>query len=510
MTRATLSVVFALLFSLAPANAATRQKGPGCWRTATARQKAAARMAVKRPVDIGERTNYRGQKRGLVILAEFSDTKFKDTHNRAKYNDILNSPGYTTNEGFRGSVADYFRDQSAGLFELQFDVVGPYTTKHSYRYYGKNDDEGLDLYPQDMIEEMCIAADGEVDFSNYDWDGDGIVDEVFVLYAGKGEADNSPSKPDLVWPHMWTLSEANGAPLRLDGVDIDVYACANELAADGTINGIGTFCHEFSHCMGFPDFYDINYGDSYGMGDYDLMSGGNYAGNGFLPVGYTAYEKMVCGWQEPVVLGHEDVSVDSLKPISEHGDTYIIYNDGCPDEYYMIENRQRTGWDARYPSRGLLITHVDFDAEVWFNNIPNTIMTDEEAYEMELTCGNDHQRMTFFHADNTEDDYSTRTDLYPYGTRDSLTTTSRPAAKLFNNNSEGQKLMQGAILNIKQNSDGTMAFSYRAPKAIADAITQHPAPDTQHPTPFYDLQGRRVSRPVRGLYIVGGRKVVVR
>lgn len=509
MTKATLTAVFALLFSLTTATAGTRQRGPGCWRTATARQQAAARMAVKRRDDASQLTNYRGQKRGLVILAEFADKQFKTEHNRDKYNDILNEPDYATSEGFRGSVADYFRDQSAGLFELKFDVVGPFTTQFSYRHYGKNDSDGLDLLPQDMIVEMCQAADDEVNFADYDWDNDGVVDEVFVVYAGMGEADNSPSKPDLIWPHMWTLTEANGDPLHLDGVDIDVYACANELKADGAINGIGTFCHEFSHCLGLPDFYDLNYDGLFGMDDFDIMSGGSYGGNGFRPVGYTAYEKMTCGWQQPIELSTNDVSVSDMKPISEHGDIYIIYNDAYPDEYYMIENRQRTGWDTKYPAKGLLITHVDYDEEVWYNNIPNTLMTDEEAFRSGYTCGNDHQRMTLFHADNTEDLYSLSTDLYPYRQRDSLTTTSRPAATLFHKNAAGQMLMQGAILDIKQNDDGTMAFRYRACEAVADAIRD--IADEKRPSAIvHDLSGRRVLQPARGLYITDGKKVVVR
>ena len=509
MTKATFTAIFALLLALTTATAGTRQRGPGCWRTATAQQQAAARMASERPVETGQSTSYRGQKRGLVILCEFPDTKFKAGHDCEKYHDILNEADYATSEGFRGSVADYFRDQSSGQFELHFDVVGPYTTKNNYRYYGKNDSEGLDMLPHEMIAEMCQAADSEVNFADYDWDDDGVVDEVFVVYAGMGEADNTPNKPDLLWPHMWTMTEAAGEPLQLDSVYIDVYACANELLHGGTINGIGTFCHEFSHCLGLPDFYDISYHGLFGMDDFDLMSGGSYAGNSFRPVGFTAYEKMVCGWQQPIELSTSDVSVSNMKPISERGNTYIIYNDAYPDEYYMIENRQRTGWDTKYPACGLLITHVDYDAEVWFNNIPNTVITESEAYEAGYTCGNDHQRMTLFHADNTEDAYSLSTDLYPYRQRDSLTTTSRPAAKLFHENSEGNKFMQGAILDIKQNSDGTMDFYYRAPKAEVDAIHDI-ADDRRTGSIVHDLSGRRVQQPSRGIYITDGKKVVVR
>ena len=515
-----------MLFTLT-ATGGVRYKGAGCWRTVTAKQKAAARKTRAPQGAENGRNIIVGKKRGLVILAEFPDKKFRSSNNPEKYNNILNTPGYTTNEGFKGSVADYFKDQSGGLFDLQFDIAGPYTTKHNARYYGKNDDDGFDEYAHEMIYEMCLAADSDVNYSDYDWDGDGEVDEVFVLYAGKGEVDGGGAT--TIWPHMWTMDEA-GLQINLDGVKINTYACANELTSSGTINGIGTFCHEFSHCMGFPDFYDLYYTGLFGMGDLDLMAGGNYRGNSFLPVGYTAYEKMVCGWKEPIVLSNKDVVVDSLKPISEHGDTYIIYNDASPNEFYMIENRQRTGWDKDYPAQGLMITHVDYDAEVWLNNIPNSILTYQEAIEEGYTCGNDHERMVLFHADNDDDSAywsvagyyrknTKSTDLFPYQRNDSLTATSIPAATLFYKNSQGKKFMQGSILDIKQNSDGTIGFRYRAGTSnTADGIQtigygRETTAGHCQPSGLYDLQGRKVSTPAsssvkKGLYIQDGHLVM--
>ena len=469
----------------------------------------AARMLSRQHEDTKAISPYIGQKRGLVILAEFPETTFKSGHDADKYLMILNEPGYTTSEGFRGSAADYFRDQSGGLFELTFDVVGPYTAAHQESYYGVNDDLGLDLRPEQLTKEMCEAADSEVDFSNYDWDGDGEVDEVFVVYAGKGEADSYGSNADkLIWPHMWTMDESPTGVFVLDGMRINVYACANELRAAGGINGIGTFCHEFSHCLGLPDLYDtVNSGQD-GMGNFDVMDQGNYAGSSFCPVGYSAYEKMACGWQVPIVLGNEDVTVDSIQPISLGGDTYIIYNDAQPDEYYMIENRKRYGWDTNYPATGLLITHIDYDKEVWENNIPNSVISLEDALELGYTCGNDHSRVTFFNASNNK-----RTpQLYPFSKRDSLTATSRPAATLWNVNSQGTKLMQGAIVDIKQHNDGTMAFTYRAP-TTATAITTVSTDGERHQQPtYYTTDGRAAGTDWQslrhGVYIVNGRKVV--
>lgn len=411
----------------------------------------------RRKVTIGERTSYIGKKKGLVILMEFKDVSFNSKNNIEKYKRILNEEGY--NEGsFVGSVSDYFKAQSAGQFELDFDVVGPFKTANNRKYYGENDANGNDKHPEIMIKEACLAADEQVDFKDYDWDGDGEVDQVFVLYAGKGEADGG--SPTTVWPHMWTLQEG-GITLKLDDTVINTYACSNEVDYSGNIEGIGAFCHEFSHCMGFPDFYDVSYGGNFGMGAFDLMCSGCYNGDGFIPSGYTAHEKMMCGWQEPIVLADKDVTVENLLPMSEHGNTYIIYNDAHPDEYFMIENRQKTGWDADYPAKGLMITHVDFDKDIWLNNIPNTIVSKSDQMQYGYTITNTHQRMTFFHADNTETEYNMSTDLYPYRQNDSLTTTSKPAPKLFNKNSKGKLTVGWAILDIKQNSDGTMNFSYQ-------------------------------------------------
>ena len=478
------------------------RRGPGCWRTKTAQSVARARLNHARDA---RKSPYIGQKKGLVILAEFPDKKFKDGHDRQKYNNILNTPGYTTPEGFVGSVADYFREQSGGLFELQFDVVGPYTTEHESAYYGKNDSSGDDLNPEEMIMEMCRAADAEVDFSDYDWNGNNMVDEVFVVYAGKGEADGGTAS--TIWPHMWSLSEANKL-LVLDKTIINIYACANELKGTGSINGIGTFCHEFSHCLGLPDFYDLNYSGLSGMGSFDVMDQGCYAGDGFCPINYTAYEKMTCGWQDPIELSSEDMTIDSLKPMSRQGDFYIIRNDAYDNEYYLIENRQREGWDKHLPAKGLMISHVDFDQEIWDNNIPNTIISEKEAKANGYSCGNDHQRMTVFFATNSNKSPS----LYPYLRNDSLTATSRPAAILYNQNSQDMKLMTGSILDIHKNSDGTMGFRYRAVNPIITAV-QSPTATRRPSNAVYTLDGRLVTpsaKPLhKGIYIVEGKKYVV-
>ncbi len=437
--------------------------------TMPARRKAPKRISRRR-VTTGERTSYTGKKKGLVILAEYQDIKFKKANTQEKYKRILNEEGYATSEGFRGSVGDYFKAQSGRVFELDFDVVGPVTMKYNRKHYGENNDDDEDVAPEEMIVEACKGVDDEVNFADYDWDGDGEADQVFVLYAGTGEADSYDD--DAVWPHMYQLSYA-GKALKLDNTRIDTYACSNETDMNGKIEGIGTFCHEFSHCMGFPDFYDISYQGIFGTGDYDLMCSGSYNGDGFIPAGYTAYEKMMAGWLEPIELCDADTIVNDMQPLSQNGQAFIIYNKAHPDEYYMLENRQRTGWDAKLPTRGMMISHVDFDSEVWENNIPNSVLTSREARDMGLSCGNDHARMTIFHADNDDDKkywssfsytYSKTTlegDFYPYNGNNCLTATSTPAATLFNTNTNGKRTMDKSIVDITQNADGSMGFTFR-------------------------------------------------
>lgn len=428
-------------------------------RKAVARRaKANNRRAVRRKANV---TNiFQGTKKGLIILAQFTDSKFQSGHDRALYNKIANAENYT-DKGFKGSVKDYFKAQSAGQFELDFDVVGICPLKNPCSYYGGNDAyTGDDLHAGEMVAEACQwAATQGVDFSKYDWDGDGEVDQVFVLYAGKGEADGGAES--TVWPHEYALSESDyGKSLSFNGVKVDTYACSAELNGRGKLGGIGTFCHEFSHCMGFPDLYDTSYSGWFGMGDYDLMSAGNYNGDSKCPAGYSAYEKHKCGWltYQDVTNIEEDLNVTGLKAISEGGGAYVQKNKAHEDEYYIIENRQKTGWDAYLPSDGVMITHVDYDAYIWLYNTPNA--QDKYYDENDNVYYNDHQRLTIFRAGRSASDDGVTSDLYPYNTNNSLTAESNPAATLYNKNSDGTKYMHVDITDISVASDGTASLTF--------------------------------------------------
>ena len=417
-----------------------------------AREKAILESArTSMPVKKVEGSKFQGKKKCLVILANFADTKFKPEHTLDLYKQIINGENYSDETlGFKGSVRDYFKAQSGGQFEIDFDVVGPVDLPKGYAGYGKNDASGRDqaalVYP--MVEDAVnLAKDQVTDWKQYDWDGDGLVEEVFVLYAGHGQA-TYPQDPDLVWPHKSAIDPRTVA----DGVKVSVYACSCELGATEAIDGIGAFCHEFSHCMGLKDHYDIN-GRGYGTGFWDIMCFGCYNGNSFLPAEYNSYEKMFCGWKEPIVLNAEPQKIEGMKALAAGGDTYIFYNDGNENEYYMLENRQKTGWDAALPGEGLIVLHVDYSKGAWEDN--------------QVNYNAARQRMTVIPADNTlgSTDEDKAGDAWPYQGNNSLTNYSRPACTVYNANTDGTGYMNKYLLNITQNADGTISFEYTTKSA---------------------------------------------
>jgi len=459
---------------------------------------------------IGDFTHYSGKKKGLVILVEFPDQKFQTNHNKVLYQRICNEEGFVSSEGFVGSVYDYFKAQSYGSFELTFDVIGPITVSKSYRYYGENDEMGYDMYPGELTAAACKVVDSQVDFADYDWDGDNLVDQVMIIYAGRGEADGGNSY--TIWPHEWTLTESDYSnTLRLDGVTIDTYAMANELSRSG-INGIGTICHEFSHCLGLPDFYDAIYSKNYGMGAWSIMASGNYNGNSFVPAGYTSYERFACGWLSLQEL-NATTKIKSMKPVSQSPEAYCIYNEGYPDEFFILENRQKEGWDASLPGKGLLVIHIDYDRSIWQNNIINSIVSASDAKYYELPT-NDHQRCTIIRASNQTSSNGSG-DAYPFGSVNALTNTSTPAATLYHYNTDNKKLMNIQLLNITQNTDGTMSFHFydTAEQGPVVGIDETNANSNHHNGECYDLEGRRYDSSRQslphGVYIIKGKKIVL-
>ena len=372
----------------------------------------AQRMRAAKPQKAGE-VPMTGEVHVPVLLVQYADVKFSSADPKVAFEGHINGDDYKAEGGY-GSVKEFFEDQSEGKFMPKFEIIGPITLGSKMEYYGGNDANGNDKNARGMVEEACRSAFNKgTDFSKFDNDGDGYVDIVYVIYAGYGEASNTSQLENTIWPHQWYLSK----PLALNGVQISKYACNNEL--DGwqgtTIDGIGTFCHEFSHCLGLPDFYPTDGSNGFGMNSWSIMDYGCYNNGGHTPCGYTGYEKDFLGWKQLIEL-NEPTEV-TLTAISEGGDAYKIVNDANPDEYYVVENHQRTKWDTHAPAKGMLVIHVDYKASAWQNNTPN----------------NDprHQRMTIIPADNKLNATTLGGDTYPGSSKNTeLTTTSKPAAKV--------------------------------------------------------------------------------
>lgn len=394
-----------------------------------------------------------GQKRGLVILVEFSDYPMVTENSQQEFDRLFNEEGYSKNRHM-GSVRDYFRDQSYNQLTIDFDVVGPYRLPHEMSYYGKNKEDGFDLRPGTMAAEACLLANRDVNFRQYDWNKDGAVDQVFIIYAGYSESWGAPST--TIWPHKWQISESEyNKALRLDGVVVDTYACGSELrnASGKVMDGIGTAAHEFSHCLGLYDFYNTDSNaSSFGMGNWSILDNGCYNGpigyEGNVPAAYTAYERYYVGWLQPTPLDRPAV-INGLLPITQQPQAYIIRNPGNPDEFFMLENIQKTSWNTYADGHGMLVTHIDYDAEVWEENRVNADPS--------------HQRYTIVPADNAliHSAYSNAGDPYP-GTRAnwSLTDSTKPALRLYSPSDDGSYRLNYQIENIQEASNGTISFIF--------------------------------------------------
>ena len=330
--------------------------------------------------------------RGLVILVSFKDKAFATP--KETIDEMMNGDNFARNYTYKysyngriftehiqssGSARKYFQDQSYGQYNPQFDVVGPYTVSQNYSYYGANDYNGDDKYPDKMIQEACKLANADgADFTLYDNDNDGKVDFVYVIYAGYGEADGGAA--NTIWPHNYALSYTN-AIITLDDKKIDNYACSNEIQyASDMYNGIGTFCHEFSHVMGLPDLYctSQSYSSPHTLMEWDILDYGPYNNDGNTPPAYSAYERFFCGWITPrVMTDPENVSLVNLNTSKEalllcSGDKHNLvgYNPN-PTTFYLLENRQKEGWDAYLPGKGMLITKIQYSSSKWENNTVN-------------------------------------------------------------------------------------------------------------------------------------------
>jgi M6 family metalloprotease-like protein len=429
-----------------------------------------------------------------VVLFSFADCDFSWEDPREYYDRMFNEKGYNPGGG-PGCVADYFRAQSNGLFNIQFDIIGPVKLTTNQKSKAKENQGWL------QINEALKAVDPEVDFSVYDWDGQGRVQAVILIYAGYGGNEDTKSKGNItdgcIWPNT------NFYYATLDGVLLRYYSASNELWSTNQSAGIGTIIHEYCHTLGLPDLYPTA-GNEYSIVDeWDVMDGGCYSGDGWCPVNLSSHERELLNWQTPVDL---TTSGDVTMPaFDQSGLAYRIINDAYPDEFYLLENRQQVGWDKMIPGHGLVVAHVDYRDYAWSANTVN-VNPEHHCYDLFHADGLDFNYYENLYGRKNkynEDGRSIRLQYtaYPYTdslgvVHDALTDTTTPAATLYYARSDGSFFMGKPITQIRE-TDGLISFHF---SATPDAITMLSTDAT--PVAIYSLQGHLVQSPSRGIFIV--------
>ena len=350
-----------------------------------------------------------GDVRGLVILVQFSDIKFKRDNANEEYLNYLNQEGYS-NYNMSGSVRDFFIANSNGKYRPTFDVAGPITLKGNRDSYGalvdsRNMATGA-VYAVSEAMDKLVAEN--FDFTPYDSDNDRVVDFVYMIYAGVGSADTDVQS--AIWPHSYNVQK------RLTrNMSMNRYACSPEIDGQAymyrkttdALNGIGTFCHEFSHVLGLQDHYDVTVNETgkkvrYTPGPWDLMDAGSYncpqnynRTTSCSPANLSIFEKFSLGWLEPRRLEISDTTFVLKKVLENDGLVLTSSND---KEYYMLDFRMREGFDKGLPNQGLLIWHINYDQYAWsYNNVNSS----------------DPMRVDLIEADGRADAYTVTYDAFP-------------------------------------------------------------------------------------------------
>ncbi len=323
-----------------------------------------------------------------VIMVNYPDMTYRVS--RANVDSMFNGEHFTLYDA-TGSVRRYFYDQSAGQYNPQFDIYGPVSVSHNYNYYGKGNGSSR---AAELVLEACALMDDSLDFSLYDTDADGNVDLVYALFAGPPASDGacipsswiSNSTSVLIWPHYWTVIEAGKTGMRhvFDGKIVNDYEVSSEL--DGCFStqtttvmaGVGLACHEFGHGLGLPDIYSTDGATHKTCGQWDIMDYGCYNNDVRTPPGYSAYERWFMGWLTPRLVNTPETV--SLQATSAGGNTILLSPSGShnlngvspsPADFFLLENRQKSGWDSYLPGAGLLVTHIRYDANKWSGNMVN-------------------------------------------------------------------------------------------------------------------------------------------
>ena len=451
--------------------------------------------------------------RQLVILLSFRDVDFKMENPQAIYDSIFNYNGYNQDLG-KGCVAEYFRDQSNGLFNLSFDVYGPVKVDTLACPYSSPDDKTRN-YGKDQFStasKAIFAQYPDIDYKQYDWNGDGFIEQIIFVYAGFCGNQGSGSY-GYIWPNTSTFTTISTP----DGIKVSNYTASGELWKNNRSCGIGTICHEFSHSLGLPDIYPTSSNAGYSVCDeWDLLDGGNFTNYGWCPPNYTPTEKMVLGWLTPIELT-EPATITNLKPSAEGGEVYRVKHSSS--EWLLLENRQQRGWDLGAPGKGLVIYHVNYDNSVWRGN---TVNNNKERRRFELVHADNMDYDVWDDVIGSKSPYVNKprmnsailsTSPYPWSTdsttyvNNELTDTSVPAATMYYPNEEGSTKLDKPITNISMTDDGLISFDFMGGAPIPDGIA--PLHSSSSLPQYYNLQGQKVAVPGKGIFIVDRKKVII-
>ena len=384
---------------------------------------------------------------GLCLLIDFADVPA--TIPRDEVERFCNQVGY---DGFgnNGSVHDYFLAQSIGRCRYTNIVAPYYRAKHPKSYYT---DPAIPMgqRARELIREALEHHQAQgFDFTPLTADGEGLVYAMNVYYSGPVVNNWSQG----LWPHAWMMGTA--VPLAPGKSAFDY-----QFTAMGSAPELGTFCHENGHMLcDYPDLYDYG-GESAGVGSFCLMCAGNHA-DAKNPVGISAYLKRLSGWAGTVVPLEHGRTI-TLEAGANHF-AMLAKND---DEYFLVENRQRSGRDAALPDAGLAIWHVDEQGD---NS--NEAMTAASHYELSL-----EQADGLFEMEHSRGALGDAGDLYAgAGARFADDTT--PASKWWDGTA--------SHLSIEQISASAAAMSLRCSfdnvvTPPSDVVRRESAPDRAIP-----------------------------
>lgn len=475
-----------------------------------AQQRIETRAMRREPVQVdGTFFPHKGSPKAIVILAQYKDTPFTLTNPRQSFQQFLNGKGRPTDYGHgegknARSVQEYFKDMSFGKFTPQFDVYGPVTLPHNLAYYGGTNSNGGDEKFRELITDACRLMDDSLDFANYDANNDGNADLVYVVYSGYGQNMGAPN--ETMWPKAGTIYPTP----YFDGKKIYRAGISNELIGNSKkmISGIGLFCHEFSHCMGLPDFYPTEpsaRGDNQGMEAWSLMDDGEYTANGWWPTAYTAWEREAMGW-----MTIDDLTTAQqieLQTIDNKGKAYRIYNDNDPNknDYYIVQNIQAERWNAGLESHGLLMYHVNYKASE-FELSSNSVNNEKKKPRMTVIPA-DGLLFSSYKGHSTKYTEELKGDLFP-GTKNVTELTD--ANNLPNYAPWTGGKLDKPIYNISER-DGKIYFDFLR-KDFTNGIEQTTYKDRPVDERIYTLDGRYVGTDDRvlekGIYIRNHKKFV--